>query len=95
MRLVMSERKPIRRENSREISDKSAESRTISDIRRTWIVSQGELAAIIGCRQSTVWRWEAGIHPMKHSSRRKLVHAARSRGLPWRPEWSQALGMVG
>lgn len=95
MRNHMGERKPIRGDNSRVNSGKTPESRTISDIRRTWIVSQNELAAIIGCRQSTVWRWESGIHPMKRSSVRKLVHAARSRGLPWRAEWSQALGMVG
>lgn len=35
----------------------------VKQLRRKLRLSQAKLAALLGCRSNTVYRWEAGLHP--------------------------------
>lgn len=77
-------------------NDIRAEVETIRDIRRVWGMKQHELAAVLGCSQSTVSKWERGkrgTFGMSAHRLKRLREASQSRGLMWRSEWSQALGV--
>lgn len=93
----MSGGKPIRSASALIVprSDEiEAKTDTIREIRLAWNASQGRLAQIAGCNQGTVSRWESGFR-MKRLWGERLRRGAKAHGLPWRPEWSQALGMDG
>ena len=56
-------------------------SRLIKELRAKLIVSQTELAEILGCSFASVNRWENGLHEPTYKMKRKIVSLCKKNGI--------------
>ncbi len=52
-------------------------SKLIKELRKKLIVSQAELAKMLGCSFASVNRWENGLHEPTYKMKRKIVSLCR------------------
>ncbi|MDD6240927.1 MAG: helix-turn-helix transcriptional regulator [Eubacteriales bacterium] len=56
-------------------------SKLIKELRKTLIVSQAELAKMLGCSFASVNRWENGLHEPTYKMKRRIVELCKKIGI--------------